>query len=1173
MRLSFRAKLLSLAGITTLTFLVLIGASAAIEQRIERQLFLIEERYVPKLELGPKLDLERLRREFQDAVAAQDVDGLARARVVKDELLAALRSARGAILPADAAAAHDAVVAYYEAAHDVSGRLVAGETGEALVEAMAGMQSKQVTATELLQKATAFDQRELGAAFSAATEAQAAAGRVRLAIGVGCLALLLALTLVFTKSVMGSVTGLASGFERFGKGDFSTPINILARDELGKLAEQANAMAGNLERLQRERVHLDWLKSGVAGLSEELLGELEPTTVATRTVSFLARYLDAPVAAFYALEADGALHLTGGYAADASSTRMTPRFALGEGLVGEAALRREIAIIRDLPSDYLRVRSGLGEAAPRTLALAPVLHAGKVVGVLELATLATFSEQRLELLRLVSEPVAIALEVARNRDAMRELLFETQRQAERLAKQEEELRATNEELQAQQEELRSQQDELRTTNEELISQSEALTRERQALELINIELDEARTLVQRKADELATVSAYKSQFLANMSHELRTPLNGMLLLSNLLAENDAGNLTERQVEFCKTIHSAGHDLLALINQVLDLAKVEAGRQDLQIAPLAVPDLATHAERMFAPLARDKGLELVVEVAPDVPESILTDKRRVEQVVNNLLGNAIKFTERGSVTLRIGPPARGVRFSRPELDPEHTLALSVTDTGIGIASEDQQRIFVPFEQVDLAPDRRYGGTGLGLTIGRQLAALLGGELQLHSAAGEGSTFTLYLPHEHSPTQAVVTPAPAQPASAPAPRANGHDTTIQPGEPHLLVVEDDPAFAKAFGQVIGSSGFKYVIANDGRSALQLAKDLRPSGIVLDVKLPDIDGFVVMEALRADPTTATIPVHFVSALDAGERGMAMGAVGYLTKPASRRDLERVVDSLSPSGRDRERRILIFESDGVVADSLAERLRAEQIEAKRVASAHDVFEAIGRERFSCLVVDLAHPEMEGLGFLRSLRERHTTDALPVVVYTGRALSKVEAQRLEAYVDTVVLKEGTGIDRLLDEIRLFVRRLKQGLPARKAPTPKLTTSVRLEGHKILLVDDDMRTVYALSAVLRSKGAEVLVADTGRVALEVLAAHPEVEVVLMDIMMPEMDGYEAMRRIRLEARFAKLPIIALTAKAMRGDREKCIEMGATDYLPKPIDPDALAVMLHARLSEGARDGA
>jgi CheY-like chemotaxis protein len=650
----------------------------------------------------------------------------------------------------------------------------------------------------------------------------------------------------------------------------------------------------------------------------------------------------------------------------------------------------------------------------------------------------------------------------------------------------------------------------------------------------------------------------------------------MLLLSNLLAQNEGKNLSEKQVEFCKTINGAGNDLLALINQVLDLAKIESGKQELRVEPVEPIKLVERAERIFSALARDKGLELRITLDRSAPLLVHSDRQRIEQILDNLLGNAIKFTQHGSVELRVAAPDPATRFERAELSEATCFALYVTDTGIGIAPDQQQRVFAPFEQVDARPDRRYGGTGLGLTIARELATLLGGELQLKSVAGHGSTFSCYLPRtaplaaSSQPVTGVHPPPPHGFASGR--KASDDREALGDQDAYLLVIEDDPVFAEAVGDVIHKQGLKFLVADSGERGLELARERKPSGIVLDVRLPDVDGFGVMEALRSDVATSAIPVHFISAMQAGERGMAMGAVGYLTKPASPRDLERAVESLARM-RDSQHRILIVEDDTEVAESLARRLQGDQMEATRATSAAEARSWLARERFACMVLDLSLPDMDGLELLRTLHEEGV-DAPPVIVHTGRALTKLEAQRLEAYAEAIVVKDGPAVERVLDEIRLFVRRLKEGLPpGRRTTTQRSTTPLRLEHRKLLLVDDDMRTVYALSAVLRAKGAEVLVADTGRAALEALALHPDVELVLMDIMMPEMDGYEAIRRLRLDPRFARLPVIALTAKAMKGDREKCLEVGATDYLAKPIDPENLAVILRERLPEVPANGA
>jgi CheY-like chemotaxis protein len=646
----------------------------------------------------------------------------------------------------------------------------------------------------------------------------------------------------------------------------------------------------------------------------------------------------------------------------------------------------------------------------------------------------------------------------------------------------------------------------------------------------------------------------------------------------MLAENDAKNLTDKQVELARTIHLAGKDLLTLINQVLDLAKVESGKQEVRVEAVDLAELAARLERVFGPLVRDKGLLFVVQVAPDVPAHVATDRQRLEQILNNLLGNAIKFTSRGQVTLRIARPTPGTRLRRDGLRPDQTVAFSVSDTGLGIAAADQDRIFTPFEQVDAAIDRRYGGTGLGLSIAREIASLLGGELQLQSTLGKGSTFTCILPEDLPVRTAAGGPDTSRRELSP-PSARGVPTpgSSQIEEPHLLLIEDDPVFAAAFADIIQGQGLRCRIAQDGQTGLALARSARPTGIILDVKLPDIDGWTVLRELRADPVTAAIPVHFVSALEGSEHGLALGASGYLTKPATRRQLIRVVESMAPkSATERRPRVLVVEDDVETGESLLKQLAGENLDVRRVASAEEALQAVKAERFGCLILDLSLPDMDGLELLRLLRETCGAEMPSVVVYTGRALSRAEVKALDTYAEAIVMKEGSSNERLLDEIRLFVRRLKDGIGSQWPPTsgsaPAGRASVRLEGRKILVVDDDMRTVYALSATLRSKGAEVAVADTGQAALAVLSAEPDVEVVLMDIMMPEMDGYEAMRRIRQDPRFATLPIIALTAKAMKGDEEKCQEAGASDYLPKPVDVDRLMAMLQARLPGKAVHG-
>jgi signal transduction histidine kinase/CheY-like chemotaxis protein len=1162
---TLRAKLLTIVASAALAFVVLLVTNRAVANRVDTELSHIEQRLLPRVELGPRLEtqLEHLVRAFQDAVAAHDLDALERTRDTEKAFLAQIDAAGDALDPAQAAGLRTAMEDYYASAYDVSRRLVTGDSTDGLEGAIKDMQKKRDRVRGIVETATSLDRQEITAAFGAARAAQDTARRSQLVVSIAAMALVLLFTLWVSRGALQTLAELAAGFHRFGKGDFA-PIAIATRDELGIAATQANAMAKSLATLQEQRDRGDWLKAGHAGLNDVLRGELTPDEVADRAAAFVARYLEAPCAAIYVADHTGTLELRGRYGfsdGPKDAPAAAPSFRPGEGLVGEAARSAGTTVIDDPPEGYVRVRSGLGDGPPRAIVLVPLSRGDRTSGVLELAVWKPWTDEHAELVSSIRESVAIAIDVARARTRTRELLERSEEQGRQLRAQEEELRSTNEEL-------RTQQEELQHTNDELTEQARQLELQRQVLEERNAELAAARRGIEAKAEELATVSAYKSQFLANMSHELRTPLNSMLLLSSLLAENDSKNLTPKQVEHAQTIYGAGNDLLSLINQVLDLAKVEAGKQEVHLADVSLRGLADRCERVFGPLARKKGLSFVVTVEDGLPATIETDDQRANQIVNNLAGNAIKFTDRGEVTVRIGRPGPGARPTRRDLVPERTLALSVTDTGPGIAPEHQERIFAPFEQVDGAADRRHGGSGLGLSIARELATLLGGELQIRSAQGKGSTFTLLLPERRRA-------AAAEPAQATA-----------PDEDYILVIEDDRTLSDVLGAVIRDKGLAYVGATDGTSGLRIARQRRPRGIVLDVRLPDVDGWTVMDRLRDDPALSNVPVHFLSAVDDRGRGLAMGAVGYATKPATRRDLVAIVEALVER-RPRQpapRRVLVVEPDATRGAALLEHLTREGLSGERVENGGAALAAVEADpaAFGCVVLDVALPDMTAIELVDRIARGsngHAPETRPtLVVYTAREVGKADAKELEARGVTVVLEGQSSHERLLAEIGLFVRRVQEGLaPRREAPAP-VGAGVRLEGAKVLLADDDMRTVYALSATLRAKGVTVLVADTGAAALATLEAHPEVDAVLMDIMMPEMDGYEATRRIRAQARFGALPIIALTAKAMKGDRERCLEAGASDYLPKPIDADRLLRMLHAlvrssRPADARGDGA
>jgi CheY-like chemotaxis protein/signal transduction histidine kinase len=1156
---SLRARLLLIVGTAALALLLTLLGSTWISSQQAHDVSDLEQRLVPKLELGPKLqgEFDQLRQAMQDAVAAQDLQALEATFNSRNHFIELIGSTRGVIDSNDAALLRWTLHDYYETARGVSRRLIAGDTGESLVDEMARMQAQQAKVNALIKKTTGLSRAELTGSFAAISRASDRADRLRLVIALAGLALVLSLSLSVSSSVFRALRGLSVGLSRFATGNFEQPIPTDGLRELATLAREANQMATDLHGLALQRDRADWLSESQALLSNEMRGEADLAAFAQRVVQCLARRTEAVAGALYVIE-PGGLKLRGQYAAASAKTDvpLDPHAAAkeGQGLLLEALWSEKLVVVDSVPGSYLTVSSGLGNAAPVSLAFLPVSRSGEAIGVLELAFFKPVAVEIAELLSSVREMLVVGLQAAQSRAALKEALDQKQLQAERLTAQEEELRTNNQELQ-------SQHEELRVANSELEAQREVLSQQ-------NGELEEARRRVQQKAEELTKMSAYKSQFLANMSHELRTPLNSMLLLSHLLAQNEAGNLTGKQVEYSKTIHSAGEDLLTLINQVLDLAKIEAGRQDLKLESVEPSRFADYARRVFESLAEEKHLALTIELSPDAPRSLITDPHRVERVLTNLLGNAIKFTDHGAVALRISRPAAGTQLSRPGLSLEGCIAFAVTDTGIGIAPEAQERVFAPFEQIDSHSTRRYAGTGLGLAISRESVTLLGGELQLVSEPNRGSTFTCILP--------LSPPSDAQ-AQAHATRAQSvaleDDRAQLAGDtPHLLVIEDDPVLAEQLVDIIRARRLKVLVANSGEDGLRLAIEHKPRGIILDVSLPDIDGWTVMERLRSHPSTQLIPVHFVSGVNSPDRGLALGAVGYLMKPASHAELTQAVRELTPPNEGGARRILIVEDSVLEGDSLCELLRRADFDARRVGSAREALDALEQSSFGCMILDLGLPDMDGLAVLETLRARGSADAPRVIVHTGRALNKREVQQLEAYAEAVVLKEGNSAARLLEEIRLFVSHVKDRLSpqarAQISPAP-LSIDVSFVGKTLLLAEDDMRTVYALSALLGSKGARVIVADTGRELLKLLDAHPDVDAVLMDIMMPEMDGYEATRLLREDARFSKLPVIALTAKAMKGERERCIEAGASDYLTKPIDSEKLLRTLNGWLGGGA----
>ncbi|WP_046112217.1 response regulator [Aquincola tertiaricarbonis] len=927
-----------------------------------------------------------------------------------------------------------------------------------------------------------------------------------------------------------------------------------------------------------------WQQQGESAVAQALLGELTPEQIGQKAMSALCEFTHAPVGVLYRLEGQTLLRC-GGHGFDPATT--AERWQLPDGLLGEVAVSGQLRHLRKVPIEHLPIASGLGRSPSAQLLIAPLRADGQVCGVIELG-FATSAEELGEarmarkraLMRDVGEAVGVAMRSALYRERLLSLLEETQRQSEELQAQQEELRVTNEELEEQSRVLSESQARLETQQVELEHTNLALSEQKASLERQKQHLVQAQNALRTHAEQLKEASRYKSEFLANMSHELRTPLNSALILSRLLADNREGTLTPEQVKYAQTIHAANNDLLALINDVLDLSKIEAGKADLELGTVRTDDLLQRLRATFEPLALQKGVALQVVAEPGMPERLHTDALRLQQVLKNLMANALKFTERGQVSLRALPTTEG------------RIAFAVQDTGIGIPKSQQEVIFEAFRQADGSTSRRFGGTGLGLSISRELARRLGGDITVDSEPGRGSTFTLDLPvelqeeaggpadmaAERSATPApapaaAASPAPARapspaPAAAPAPEPAPPAAPVAARTPSprrhtgrlVLAVEDDPTFAKVLCELATDLGFDCEIASSGEEALQLARELRPNGILLDVGLPDQSGLTVLERLKRDPDTRHIPVHVVSAHPHVQTARELGAVGYLQKPVDREGLAGALDALQRRMQQQVRRLLIVEDDEGLRSHLQLLLGGEGVEITAVGTIADALAQLGRSTFDCMVMDLALPDGTGYDLLERIAATEDYAFPPVIVYTGRELSRDEEQRLRKHSRSIIVKGARSPERLLDEVTLFLHSVEATLPAnqRQLLRQARQRDAVLDGRRILLAEDDVRNIFALSSVFEPLGAKLVIARNGKEALQKLEAErSQIDLVLMDIMMPEMDGLTALRHIREHAEWASLPVIALTAKAMADDRERCLAAGANDYIAKPIDIDKL----------------
>jgi CheY-like chemotaxis protein/signal transduction histidine kinase/HAMP domain-containing protein len=945
------------------------------------------------------------------------------------------------------------------------------------------------------------------------------------------------------------------------KGDLTRSIQVEARGEVAELKDNINTMIGNLRLTTEHNTEQDWLKTNLAKFTNMLQGQRDLATVGRLLLTELTPLVNAQQGVIYQIagEETPTLKLLSAYADDGANGHPTS-LNFGEGLIGQCAADKRRMLITQMPSNAVPIGSALFKVVPQNVIVLPVLFENQVKAVIELASVTAFTTLQIVFLEQLTTSIGIVLNS-----------IEATMQTEGFLKQSQQLAG----------ELQTQQRELQQTNEQLEQKAQQLAERNVEVERKNQEIEQARRAVEEKATELALTSKYKSEFLANMSHELRTPLNSILILGQQLTDNPDGNLTPKQVEFARTIHGAGTDLLNLISDILDLSKIESGTVSVDAEEVFFSNLVDMVGRPFRHEAENRQLAFDMHVDPNLPRSIVTDSKRLQQVLKNLLSNAFKFTGQGGVRLNVSAALGGWSPDHSVLNQAPAVvAFEVSDTGIGIPLEKQKIIFEAFQQADASTSRKYGGTGLGLAISRELSNLLGGEIHLRSTPGVGSAFTLYLPLKYVGPSTAIRPA-SRPSQTPAPPSGFHIVLerpteqiaddrleIQPGDAILLIVEDDPHYAGIMIDLARDKGFKALLAMRGDDALDLAKQYQPSAVSLDVFLPDMLGWNVLSQLKQSPLTRHIPVQIITLDEDRQHGLARGAFSFVTKPTSSEGIADAFSKIKEFAQPRRRRLLVVEDNKAEQMSIGELLGHDDIEIVNAGTGVEALTTLRDQPCDCVVLDLRLPDMSGFEVLEQMRADETLSDIPVVVFTGRELSAEEDAQLHTMARSIVVKGVESPERLLDETALFLHRVVTDLPLEKQRMlERLNSSDEdLVGRSVLLVDDDSRNIFALSSVLERRGMSVLTATTGSEAIELIEATPDLAIVLMDIMMPEMDGYQTIEKIRENPAYRRLPIVALTAKAMKGDREKCLEAGASDYLAKPVNTEqllsALRMWLH-----------
>ena len=970
------------------------------------------------------------------------------------------------------------------------------------------------------------------------------------------------------KEIVNRITIIQKIAAQVSEGNYQLRLDDHESDGLGSLSESLNKMASALDKAFKELSDNEWVQTGTVQLGEKMAGEKTVAAVASEVIEFLAEYTNSQMGALYLAQPNGTLKLTGSYGI---TSGIKKEIQPGEGIVGQAYKSGKEKLLRNIDED-LYLGTSFGEIKPKNVITYPVKIDRKLMGVLEIASVTEYGEVELDLLKSTERKIGITLNMAYNRARLQELLEETQAQAEELQTQHTELENLNAELEAQaeklqisEEELKVQQEELMETNQELEERSRLLEEKNHLVVVRNLE-------IQKKAEELALSTRYKSEFLANMSHELRTPLNSILLLSRLLSENNNDTLTPEEVEYATVIRSSGNSLLQLIDEILDLSKIESGKMQLEYNQVAVDTILADMRLLFEPLAKEKNVAFEIVRDKNVPDTIDTDKLRVEQILRNLVSNALKFTTRGSITLL-------VKYH------DNQLSFAVKDTGIGIPQEKQELVFEAFQQADGSTKRKYGGTGLGLSISRQLARLLNGDITLTSTPGEGSQFTLTIPVDKSATTEskvetpeIIAPKPVEtlvsqfiatqiPQDVPDDR-----NSITANDKVILIVEDDTPFAKALLDFARKKGYKGIVAVRGDHGVELARNYKPEGILLDIQLPVKDGMQVIDELKRDPQTRHIPVHMMSSFEVKRESLSKGAINFINKPFAYEQMDDVFKRIEHVIKNDHKKVLIVEDNSKHAKALSYFLSTNKINAAISGNIDETVDSLQQKEVNCVILDMAVPDMKAYDTLETVRKNQELENVPIIIFTGKSLSRAEEQRIKQYADSIVVKTAHSFQRILDEVSLFLHLVEESTHEKGAGfTARKLGSVDevLKNKTVLIADDDVRNIFSLSRALEKHKMNIVSAIDGKEALQALKDNKEINIVLMDMMMPEMDGYESIKRIRENPHWRNLPVIAVTAKAMTGDREKCIQAGASDYISKPVDTDQLVSLMRIWLYENA----